>query len=211
MKNIEKKLTVTQYLKSIFNNKSYLITTIAVIISIGLLLLYLQCKYSLRLPAAESISCYNTDTDKLVVDREKFKPQASSSAQFSKEYLTTLSEDEAALAKEIEKILDGNGLDLRANYFLIRTTSKEGTLNISKCEPRPLVLRVEQYSKFKVINDDDVGHMINTGKFERYVPPKGSREFQATFDDNVGSFPYSCDKYPKGIFWVYPKGLFPYK
>lgn len=201
---------MAKYLKSIFDNKSYLVATIAVIISIGSLLLYLQCKHSLKLPKSlQDIACYNTDSDKLAVDREKFKPQASQSAQFSKEYLASLSEDEQSLAKEIEKILDGDGIDLKANYFLIRTTSKEGPLNISKCQPRPLVLRVEQYSKFKVINDDDVGHMINTGKFERYVPPKGSREFQATFDDIVGSFPYSCDKYPKGIFWVYPKGLFP--
>lgn len=201
---------MVKYLKSIFKHKSYLVATIAIIVSIWLLLLYLQCKHSPKLPQSlQDIACYNTDTDKLVVDREKFKPQASQSAQFSKEYLASLNEDEQSLAKEIEKILDG--IDLKANYFLIRTTSKEGPLNISKCQPRPLVLRVEQYSKFKVINDDDVGHMINTGKFERYIPPKNSREFQATFDDNVGSFPYSCDKYPKGIFWVYPKGLFPYR
>ncbi len=132
-------------------------------------------------------------------------PQASTSAQFSQQYLESLSEDEQAVA---QLITDGKR-SLAENYFLIRITSKEGPLDITNCEPKPIALRITYGTSLKVINRDSIGHMINFGDFEGYVPPQKSREFKADFKGGPGVYVYSCDRYPKGVFWLYPKGLFP--
>lgn len=82
------------------------------------------------------------------------------------------------------------------------------TLNISGCNPTPIVSRVKQGSSFKIENPDQLDHTIYANPAKKIVIKGNSESTLSTsdFGSSLGDYGYNCDTSttPVGIIQIVP-------
>jgi hypothetical protein len=81
------------------------------------------------------------------------------------------------------------------------------TLDVSGCNPNPLVLKHRQIQDIQVTNKDDVPHELQVNPQHLYtVPAHGSISIPPDFGSGTGVYGYGCDNSLNavGLFFIVP-------
>lgn len=126
--------------------------------------------------------------------------ESSPSARiYSESYLATLTPDERSVLA-----LKRDSESMKANQELINKVAKTAeVLDISQCEPVPLVFKIDESAQFQIKNNDSVEHRIVIGSSFKKVIPAGSTETAtADFGHSFGVYGATCDEKDSGFVVV---------
>ena len=85
--------------------------------------------------------------------------------------------------------------EIEAHIALGAKLAKEAeVLEITDCEPKPLVFKVKEKAMFKVFNKDDIDHTLTIDPEHKYpLPRQETTEIKADFGKPPGLYGYVCE------------------
>jgi len=85
--------------------------------------------------------------------------------------------------------------EIEAHIALGAKLAKEAeVLEITDCEPKPLVFKVKEKAMFKVFNKDDIDHTLIIDPEHKYpLPRQETTEIKADFGKPPGLYGYVCE------------------
>lgn len=83
----------------------------------------------------------------------------------------------------------------KAHAQVVSNLAKETKfLEIKKCKPNPLVLKIKEGSQFEIKNMDNVKHRIIFDSLHYYdIPANGNKTITAQFKYGTGDYGYVCE------------------
>jgi len=90
---------------------------------------------------------------------------------------------------------DASKEEIEEHIALGAKLAKEAeVLEITDCEPKPLVLKVKEKAMFKVFNKDEIDHTLIIDSEHKYaLPAQETTEIKADFGKPPGLYGYVCE------------------
>lgn len=116
-------------------------------------------------------------------------------------------------SQEITNVLntppqDASREEKQEHFQLALSMAEEADfLDISGCEPKPLVLSLKESETFSVKNTDSIPHVIRLSAETAFtIEANGTTELKADFEHGPGMYGYGCDDGGRtaGLFIVNP-------
>lgn len=126
------------------------------------------------------------------------KNQSSPSAQFSSNYLDSLTADERKVI-----LMQRDSEILKQNQDLLNKVARTADFwDIGKCEPSPVIFKVNENAEFKIRNNDSADHTITVGSIKDTIPANSTKTYKADLGHSFGVYGASCDNSASGYILV---------